>query len=275
MGGCKAITDLFMARILLIFFVGLSFVSCSMTKLVSQVSYRSFCNENLEREELNSLRDVPKTATIAAEVILKKNYKVDVVIYNLTDKTMSIDRTQSFFLMPDEQTSYFDPQVTMNTKSVSSSSGKSVNLGAVASAVGVGGVVGRVLGGVNVANSSSQGSSTTTYNVDQPIIHIPPRGKASLGRAFDICRIVDASSCTFGICVAYSVDRFNTIDNFISQYNRNSFIVSPVQKRGNAYYVNDALRQIYITKPDLFEEKCFVLEVNGDQWAESSLFDFQ
>lgn len=277
-----------MGKLLLIIYVVLHFVSCATSTLVSQVNYRSFRNLNPVKHELNTLQDIDHSASIAIGVEITDDYYVNVSIYNLTNKTMSIDRTQSFFMLPSCQIAYYNPQVTTHTTTVGSGSGTSVNLGAVAGAFGVGGIMGRALSGVNVGSSTSGSSSTTTYDVDVPVVHIPPHGHASMGRQFSIkeisgkydYKVGEEHLRIFGVCIAYSTDRLQTIDNFISQFYMNNIIVADVRREKRKYYVNEALRQIYITKPDLFTEKYFRLWFGragyNDEWNKTPiLYDYQ
>ena len=277
-----------MAKYLLTILLGLSLVSCATEIVVSEVNYRSFRNNDPIKHQLNSLHEIPTSATVAIGTQINEDYTVDVVVYNLTNKTMTIDRTQSFFMLPSCQTPYYDPQITTHTTTVGSGRGTSVNLGAVAGAVGVGGVVGQALSGVNVGRSSSESASTTTYDVDLPVVHIPPHGHALMGRKFSIKDIIggagyspdENNQCTFGVCIAYSTDRLQTLDNFISQYNMNNLLTATVRKEGKKYYVNEALRQIYIAKPDLFTERYFRLwfgRYGGkDEWNKIPLlYDYQ
>lgn len=269
-----------MVKYLSIILIGLCLVSCATQPLVKEIYYRSFRNSDPSKQELTSKQDIPSTATIAIGATIDYAYNVEVVVYNLTNKTMSVDRTQSFFIDPYSQKPYYDPSITTHTSTIGSASGVGVNLGAVAGALGVGGVVGRGLNGVNVGESKSQSSATTTYDIDQPIIHIPPHGHASMGKSFNIGRFInptiDIKYNTFGVCIAYSTDRLSTLDNLISQFHMNTIIISPVRRDGKNYYVNDALRNICIFKPDLFNERCFVLDIRGDKFNEDKpLYDYK
>ena len=269
-----------MVKYLSIILIGLCLVSCATQPLVKEIYYRSFRNSDPSKQELTSEKDIPSTSTIAISATIDYAYNVEVVVYNLTNKTMSIDRTQSFFIYPYSQKPYYDPSITTHTSTIGSSSGVGVNLGAVAGALGVGGAVGRALNGVNVGESKSQSSATTTYDIDQSIIHIPPHGHASMGKSFNIGSIInptiDIKYNTFGVCIAYSTNRLSTLDNFISQFHMNTIIISPVRRDGKKYYVNDALRNICIFKPDLFNERCFVLDIRGDKFNEDKpLYDYK
>ena len=285
-----------MIRLILTFLIGLGSVSCATQPLFTNIYCRTFRNSDSVKNEVSSVREIPSESTIAIGTLISKDYTIEVVVYNLTDKTMSIDRTQSFFMTPNYQIAYYDPQVTTHTITNSTGRGANVNLGAVAGTLGVGGVAGAVLSGVNVGRTSSNSDATTTYDIDQPVVHIPPHGHASMGRLFDIKDMIgtkenpstDSSQCTFGICVAYSTDRLHSVRNFISQYSMSDFISSPIRRSGRKYYINEALRNIYISRPNLFNERSFVLEYDDNNnrngllempksaWAKPTmLYDYQ
>lgn len=223
--------------------------------------------------EIKSLQEIPKGAKIAIATqisVARDIIAVDVTVHNLTNETMSIDRTQSFFIMPNKQIPYFDPSITTHTHTQGGSQGVSVNAGAIAGALGVGGTLGNVLSGVNVGGSKSSSNSTTTYDVDVPIIHIPPRGSASMARTFSLGSMMDVpADYHFGVCIAYSIDRLKTLDNFIASYCKTSSITVPVRREKHNYYPNEALRNIYQTKPDLFTERFYALHFYRYQYSAS------
>ena len=97
-------------------------------------------------------------------------------IKNKTKQTIYLDLGNTFYTSMDHSVCYYIP--TSTTTTTSSSGGGSVNLGAVAGALGVGGAVGTIANGVNVGGGSTNGTSTTTYS--QRIIPIAPMGKTTL-----------------------------------------------------------------------------------------------
>lgn len=99
-----------------------------------------------------------------------------VTLKNKTDKTIYIDLGTSYFITGEESTPYYIPTAT--TSSSGNMSGGSVNMGSVAGALGIGGVLGTLANGVNVGGASSTGTSTTTYS--QRVISIPPMASVSL-----------------------------------------------------------------------------------------------
>ena len=71
---------------------------------------------------------------------------------------------------------FYTPSSTTTTSS--SSSGASVNLGAIAGALGVGGVAGTLANGVNVGGGATNGTTNTVYA--QRVIPIAPMGTVTL-----------------------------------------------------------------------------------------------
>ena len=100
-----------------------------------------------------------------------------IVIKNKTNNFIYIDLANCFRTCSSgDVRCYYENEQT--TVSQGSSSGGSVGLGAVAGALGVGGVIGQVANGVSVGGGSSA-SVSTTYS-SQRIISIPPKGQRNL-----------------------------------------------------------------------------------------------
>lgn len=99
-----------------------------------------------------------------------------VTLKNKTGKTIYVDLGTSYFITGEESTPYYIPTAT--TTSSSNTSGGSVNMGSVAGALGIGGALGTLAGGLNVGGGSSTSTSTTTYS--QRVISIPPMASVSL-----------------------------------------------------------------------------------------------
>ena len=100
----------------------------------------------------------------------------NVIITNNTDKTIYIDKGQSFLSSGQTSKPYYKPSSTSTIKG--SSSGASVNLGSIAGAIGIGGALGTLAGGVNVGGGSNSATQTTTY--EQRVLTIPPKSSAIL-----------------------------------------------------------------------------------------------
>ena len=98
-------------------------------------------------------------------------------IKNKTMKTIYIDLGNSFFLRGTESFPLYVPSSTSTTSGTTT--GASVNMGAVAGAIGVGGAVGKIANGVNVGGSSSNFGTVTTYA--QRIVAVPPTSVYQLG----------------------------------------------------------------------------------------------
>lgn len=260
--------------------------SCANYLNVKGIAYQSIrSKESIEESQ------IPQSAKIIVGYNVNSSGKIDVEILNNTDEIMTIDRTKSFFRDGNgNSTVYYDPTVNVLAQSTTSGhiSGGSVNLGSVARAAGVGGVAGTLLSGVNVggANENSTTTTNTTYIVDQPKISIAPHGKASMGRAFqqsnfgsrtmvsvaqhsttDINTFFtsenysSAYSCT--ITISYSIDDEKTYEKIETTLYANSIIVSHVKQTG---YVNEALRSIYKTKSNLFDEEWYILCFGNNAW---------
>lgn len=276
--------------------------SCGSTKLtVSDVSYQSVRNMRTDLQ-----KEIPGDAKIAIYPQISSSGELSVVVMNLTDEIMVIDRTKSFFVNSNgTSVSYYDPTVktSSNTTLDSNTSGVGVNLGAIGSAIGIGGVLGTALSGVNVGSSSTSGNSVTntTYEIDQPTASLAPKGKANMGRDFlitgigddfmeefskmakerDVFRSEIASSdsyCKFSICISYSLDGGKTFEKFVSDYYANSILLSYVRSKGD---VNASLRNIYKNKANVLDEPWFLLYFNDNifgslnRYVGNELYDYK
>ena len=99
-----------------------------------------------------------------------------ITLKNVSDRTLFIDMGNSFITRNGNSEPLYVPSST--TTSSSKSGGAGVNLGAVADALGVGGVVGTLASGVNVGGGTTSGTSTVTYS--QRVIAIPPKSTKQL-----------------------------------------------------------------------------------------------
>ena len=97
-------------------------------------------------------------------------------IKNKTNRTIYLDLGNTFYIFMGQSTCFYTPSSTTTTSS--SSLGGSLNLGAVANALGVGGVAGTLANGVNVGGGSTSGTSSTIYA--QRIISVAPMGNVIL-----------------------------------------------------------------------------------------------
>lgn len=280
--------------------LALGIVSCSTPYTVSNVAYQSVLNA---RADLANA--IPESAVIATSYSITPEGNLIVTVRNLTDETLIIDKTKSFFVNSDGTSiSYYDPTVhtTTVTDLNSGTKGASVNLGAVAGALGVGGVVGGILNGVNVGGSSTNGQSVanTQYDVDLPKVSIGPHGSITLNKQYHVLGLggKDMSSATtiadtniaprnsyanFGVSLTYSLDNEVSWNIFSSELYANSRIVVPVRAEGKRYLVNEALRRVYSSKPNALAEPWFMIYFNNNLEGSqnnsyvfgSGLYDYQ
>ena len=267
--------------------------SCSSNKLMTRhVAYQSVRTTVVHDS-------IPADAEIAVTYGITPSGQLHVYVTNQTDKIMQIDQTMSFFVNTNSvSVSYYDPTMrTTSTTNVSSgTSGASVNLGAVGSALGIGGPLGMALSGINVGGAETQGKSVTniTQISDMPRVALAPHAYAEMSKAFFISGIgTDALSETtesyvmlsdktsplrFSVCISYSLDDGETFKQIKTDFFMSSQLVEPVTKIG---IVNDALRNIYIRKPDALYEPWslfyFAHNISSSRhtYGNGYLFDYQ
>lgn len=258
----------------------LLFNSCFNQKMVtSSVGYQSI-RTSFRQPDL-SAKDKLENAKIVLAYKITASGNLIVGIQNNTDEIMTIDQTMSFFINNGNSVSYYDPTIKTQTVTEleSSTKGASVNLGAIGNALGVGGIIGTALQGVNVGGSGTVGTSTqnTTIIADQPRVSIGPRGNGALSKTFKIDGIGrnalkysspvaatytrNNSYSTFSVCVSYSLDGGETFEKITTDFYANSKIVLPVSRAGR---VNETLRDLYTKKTDALNENLWLLYFNTD-----------
>ncbi len=273
------------------------FASCSSTKLTTtSVAYQSITTKHAQPTQAFP---IPEDAKIAVAYMISDEGDLTAVVYNRTSEIMTIDQTMSFFVNSDgTSTSYYDPTVrtTSTTDLSSTSKGASVNLGSIAGAFGIGGVVGQLANGINVGGSGTSGQSltNTTYVADQPRISLSPKSNGAMSKVFKVAGIGKASLkqssgtfpmlsekesyCRFSVCISYSVDGGNTFDKIVTDFYADSKVVVPVVRHG---FVNEALRQVYTAKPDALKEPWWMLyfvnnvDLGNDCKVQGVLYDYQ
>ena len=132
-------------------------------------------DKNVEIELKTAKCDIGKNNYINIQWVAT-NYALQVTIRNKTNKVISVDLGNSFFIRGSEATPYYIPTSTSQTNGTSG--GVGVNLGSVANAFGVGGAAGTLAQGVNVGSGNSAYSTTVTYS--QRIISVPPMSSKTL-----------------------------------------------------------------------------------------------
>lgn len=267
-----------MKQILCCILACLALCSCGSTKLATNsVAYQSVRTTHAQP---TSTTQIPNDAKIAVAYTISKDGALTAVVFNRTSEIMIIDQTMSFFVNSNgRSTSYYDPTVTKisETEVSSSTTGASVNLGAVAGALGIGGPIGLLASGVNVGGSETDGSSTTstTYIADQPRVSLAPNGSGAMSKSFRINGIgtsslgvgkvtspnllPEESYCRFSVCISYSLDNGATFDKIVTEFYANSKVIVPVTRAGK---VNAALREVFTTKPDALNEYWWLLHFN-------------
>lgn len=112
-------------------------------------------------------------------------------VTNKTDKIIFVDLGTSYLKKNDIANVIYTPTITSTI--TGQSVGIDVNLGSIANAVGIGGMVGTALGGINVGGNKGSSNTTTTYA--QRIVSIPPKSSIYLE---DIPIITPGSEKAFG-----------------------------------------------------------------------------
>lgn len=110
-----------------------------------------------------------------------RRLKYAIMIKNKTSRVIYIDKAACFGTYSTGETKkYYNPEEYTVTEGGDSGSGASVNLGSVANALGVGGAVGALAGGVNVGGNKGKFSSVTKTYKDDRLITIPPHASVAL-----------------------------------------------------------------------------------------------
>lgn len=113
--------------------------------------------------------------------LLRNSYKYVIMIKNKTSRAIYVDKATCFgAYSTGEVKKYFDPQESTVIEGGKSGTGASVNLGTVADAFGVGGVVGTLADGVNVGGDKGKMNLVTTTYKDDRILVVPPHASVAL-----------------------------------------------------------------------------------------------
>lgn len=126
-------------------------------------------------------QSVGESAYYDYDYYLANPYKYAIMIKNKTSRAIYIDKAACFGAYSTGGVKkYFDPQESTVVKGGKSSTGTSVNLGTVADAFGVGGVVGTLADGVNVGGDKGKMNLVTTTYKDNRILTVPPHASVAL-----------------------------------------------------------------------------------------------
>lgn len=272
--------------------------SCNSLRLSTQsVIYQSIRTKYAQPTPSSP---IPDDAKIAVAYTISQTGALTAIVYNRTSEIMTIDQTMSFFVNSNGQsTSYYDPTVrTTSTTDMSSvTKGASVNLGSIAGALGIGGVVGQIANGINVGGSGTSGQAITnaTYVSDLPRVSLAPKSNGAMSKVFRVTGIGkgstpntnsiiqpsltnNTSDCKFSVCISYSFDEGKTFNKLITEFYTDSKIIIPVKKHG---IVNDAIRDVLNSKPDAMYEPCWILVPDhnigdmGNGIERGILYDYQ
>lgn len=260
-----------LSKIFLICGAPLLLVSCSSSQ---QLETRGLVYESIRtthgKADLNN--NAQDGLNIYVTYSINEGGGLVAVVSNLSQEIMIIDQTSSFFVNTDgKSTSYYDPTVrtTTVTNMESQTVGASVNLGAIAGSLGIGGGLRTGLNGINVGGAETIGQNISNSEVvaDMPRITLAPRSSISMSKVFKISGIGhDAAKLTnnnysdipysqsnyrFSVCISYSVDGGETFEKMVTNFYMNSYVSCAMTKNGQN---NEAFRRIYSYKPDAIHE---------------------
>ena len=267
-GDDRGILQIMKNNFILLFAFGLVMAGCTSGKLtVNSVSYQALRTDFAQPEKIDN------GAKIAVEYFFNSDGEMQPVVYNLTDDILVVDQTKSFVIKPNgSSVSYYDPTVRTSTTGTYSSetSGSSFNLGGIASALGVGGVLGTLASATTVGSSSTDGvmRQNTVTITDQPLVRVGPKGSIAMSKAYKIegvgysstsrNNIIDipqkSSGIRFSVCISYSLDDGATYDKIVTNFYESSNITVPVSNKK----VSEAFYKIYQQKPDALAESMYM-----------------
>ena len=271
--------------------------SCKTTKLETySVAYQSVRTRYAQPTPQSP---IPDEAKIAVAYSISADGELTAIVYNRTSEIVTIDQTMSFFVNSDgKSTSYYDPTVrtTSTTDLKEKTKGGSVNLGAIAGAFGIGGIIGDIASGVNLGGSGTSGTSVTnaTYIADQPRVSLAPHSNGAMSKVYKINGIGGKdmkydkmvaphlgkieSYCKFSVCITYSFDGGATFDKLVTNFYADSKVIIPVTNHGS---VNNALQTLYQTKTDCLNEPWYLIHFNysikegTSSYSNGIIYDYQ
>lgn len=251
------------------------FTSCIVRDKTYCINYQSIRQKYAQptKEE-----PIPEEAKIVVAYNITKDGELTAIVYNRSSEIMTIDNTQSFFVNSDGiSTSYFDPTVkaVSSTDLSSKTKGISVNLGSIASAFGVGGVVGDIASGINISGSGTKGQAVKeeTLIADQPQVSVAPNSTSVMSKVFKVAFLdnkaedkrkivapmleLSESPYRFSVCISYSFDGGKTYDRIMTEFYVDSYFNIPLKEEGK---VNQALCEIEQNKSDMYNVPWYLLD---------------
>ena len=141
-------------------------VSMVMVSCTTPIRF-TYAAENIRG---NAIMDEAKMLADYGKFAIQYTSEGGVTIINNTDSIMYIDMAKSYYMSNGVARQLYSNSVTTNFSS--GTQGATVNMGSVASAMGVGGALGTLARGVNVGASNTSGTSTQVF--EEQYITIPP-----------------------------------------------------------------------------------------------------
>lgn len=253
--------------------------SCRSTELKTySVNYMSIRQKYAQPTQEEP---IPDEAKIAVAYAISENGELAVNIQNRTSDIMIIDKVHSYFVNTDgKSTSYYDPTIkNVSTTDLSTKTkGMSVNLGSVAKAFGVGGIVGDLASGITVGGSGTSGGAVTqeTIVADQPQVSLAPNSNTVISRVFTVSAIAAPSTerreiikpymshkespCKFSVCISYSTDNGVTFEKLVTEFYADAYLNVPIKTEGR---LGEALNVIEQSRPDMYNTPWWMLHFNS------------
>lgn len=253
--------------------------SCRSTELKTySVNYMSIRQKYAQPTQEEP---IPDEAKIAVAYAISENGELAVNIQNRTSDIMIIDKVHSYFVNTDgKSTSYYDPTIkNVSTTDLSTKTkGMSVNLGSVAKAFGVGGIVGDLASGITVGGSGTSGGAVTqeTIVADQPQVSLAPNSNTVISRVFTVSAIAAPSTerreiikpymshkespCKFSVCISYSTDNGATFEKLVTEFYADAYLNVPIKTEGR---LGEALNVIEQSRPDMYNTPWWMLHFNS------------
>lgn len=243
----------------------------------------SYTSVNTTKPQYQGKSPIPKSAKIGLGYAIDQDGKLAVFVRNLTDEILIIDQELSFLINTNGiSQSYYDNTIrsTSDTRFSSGTTSAGLNLGAVASAFGIGGFAGKLIGGISVGQSYTSGSATTNTTIfsDMKRISLGPHGNGVMSKTFTIQGLERLSSygvnftpdkrpqsytfanspLKFKVCISYSFGDDSHFDKIVTDFYVDSRIQVPVTSLET---VNSSMRTIYEGYPDVLSRPWFRIDI--------------
>ncbi len=152
---------------------------------------------------------------------------VDLYITNRSNAMIYVDLGNTFFMCNGESMRYYVPSATTSTSG--STTGGSVNLGAVAGAMGMGGSLGRLASGINIGGSNSNIKSEVVFS--ERVLAIPPGATEVIKGAsfsnYENTKVTGLPVGANGICNSITLllpkDQMYTVGETVTDFDKQYF----------------------------------------------------